>query len=95
MAINIDLSRCWEDIPIGKGNAATYADLMKWWGLPERSVRYVLHELSTIDTGDNYILIRSASGKGFYRTDDITEIKRYKAEIMSRGISILATTKKS
>ena len=95
MTINIDLSKCWSDIPIGKKNAATYADLKSWWGLSERSVRFVLHELSTIDTGDNYILIRSASGKGFYRTDDITEIKRYKAEIVSRGISILATTKKA
>jgi hypothetical protein len=84
----------WDEIPVGKDKACTYADLCATWGMNERQVRKLLHELSVFDNGDNYILIRSASGKGFYRTDDAEEIKAYKKECLSKGRSVFAPIRK-
>lgn len=84
----------WNDIPIGKENAVEYADLIQMWGMGERQVRNILHDLSLYDNGDNYVLIRSASGKGFYRTDNEAIIKAYRQECLNKGKSIFAPVKK-
>lgn len=84
----------WDDIPYGKANAKDYDFFCDLWELSERNVRRIFHELSCYDNGDNYILIRSAKGKGFYKTDDMKTIKAYKKECMHRGKSILAQVKK-
>lgn len=85
----------YNDIPIGKENAVTYTELRLKWNCSERRVRYILHELSCLDTEDNYILIRSSHGKGFYKTDDIDEIKRYKKECTNRAANIFLTIRKA
>lgn len=84
----------WEDIPVGKENAITYAELCELWQCAERQARETLHSLSRYDNGDNYILIRSSSCKGFYRTDDESEIKAYKRECLNKGRSVFAPVKK-
>lgn len=84
----------WSEIPVGRKNAVTYAELCAWWNKDERSVRAILHELSSFDNGDNYILIRSGKAKGFYRTDEQAEIEAYKAECLSKGRSVFAPVKK-
>lgn len=84
----------WSEIPIGKRHPATYSDLVTRWGKSERQVRNILHQLSTYDNGDNYILVRSASGKGFYRTDDTATIRAYRKECLHKGKSIFAPLKK-
>ena len=84
----------WDDIPIGKENAITYPELCKLWECSERAARERLHELSREDNRDEYILIRSSSGKGFYKTDDKTEIKAYKRECLNKGRSVFAPIKK-
>lgn len=84
----------WNDIPTSKANAVTYAELTMWWGDKEREVRKILHELSSYDNGDNYVLIRSGKQKGFYRTDDKEEIELYKKECLNKGRSIFAPIKK-
>lgn len=80
-----ELVKLWDDIPIGRENAITYSELCFKWGCNERKVRAILHELSGCDTGDKYILIRSSKGKGFYKTDDVAEIEKYKKECMNRA----------
>lgn len=84
----------WNEIPIGRENAIEYSDLMGMWGKNERAVRQILHNLSLYDNGDNYILVRSASGKGFYRTDNEKTIKAYKEECLNKGKSVFAPVKK-
>lgn len=84
----------WSEIPIGKENAIEYPDLCLLWNKKERDVRAILHELSLYDNGDDYILIRSASGKGFYRTDDAETIKAYRTECLNKGKSVFAPVKK-
>lgn len=84
----------WETIPIGKENAVTYAELCKTWNVSERKARQILHDLSLLDTGDNFILIRSGSNKGFYRTDDLRIIRAFKKECTNKAKSNFAPLKK-
>lgn len=84
----------WNDIPTSRTEAATYAVLQMWWGLNEREVRRALHELSSYDNGDNYVLIRSGKTKGFYKTDDTQEIEAFKRECLNKGRSVFAPIKK-
>lgn len=84
----------WDDIPVGKGNAITYGELCIMWGRTPRTVRAILHQLSLYDNGDDYILIRSSNGKGFYKTDNESEIKAYKRECLNRGRNVFAPVKK-
>lgn len=86
--------RYWQSIPVGKEHAITYSTLCCMWGVEKRAVRSILHELSRYDSGDNYILIRSSSGRGFYRTDNTAEIEAYKRECLSRGRNVFAPIKK-
>ena len=88
------LAEYWETLPIGKENAATYAKLCEEWSMNERRARSILHALSLYDSGDNYILIRSSSGKGFFRTDDLETIKAYKKECTKKAKSNFAPLKK-
>ena len=80
----------YNSIPVGRENAVSYPTLCEKWGMSERAVRRKLHELSYLDTGDNFVIIRSGHGKGFYKTDDINEIKVYKKEIMAKAKSNFA-----
>ena len=80
----------YNSIPVGRENAVTYPTLCEKWGMSERQVRKKLHELSLWENGDNFVIIRSGHGKGFYKTDDINEIKAYKKEIMAKAKSNFA-----
>lgn len=84
----------WNSLPIGKENAADYPTLCKKWNMSARKVRQTLHDLSLYDSGDNYILIRSGSGKGFFRTDDLKIIQAFKKECLSKAKSNFAPLKK-
>lgn len=89
-----DLLKYWQCIPVGRENALTYEQLEDMWGMPARTVRKTLAELSRLDNGDNYILIRSSASKGFYLSDDPQEIAAYKNECRSRAIKTFAPLKK-
>ena len=81
-------------IPIGKENAISYDELCYKWGVDKRRAREIMHELGLYDSGDELILIRSSSGKGFYRTDDRDDIKAYKKWCLNMGKSCFAPVKK-
>lgn len=89
-----DLQAYWDTIPVGRNNAATYADLCCAWEVRERKARMILHKLSLFDSGDDFILIRSSSAKGFFRTDDRGEIEAYKRECLAKGRSNFAPIRK-
>ena len=88
------LQMYWNALPTKKESALTYSDLCLIWNVTERSARRILHELSLYDSGDDFILIRSAKSKGFYRTDDKAEMEAYKRECLAKGRSIFAPVKK-
>lgn len=84
----------WDSLPIGKENAVDYETLCEQWKMNKRKVRQTLHDLSLYDSGDNYILIRSSSGKGFFRTDDMQTIKAFRNECLNKAKSNFAPLKK-
>ena len=84
----------WDTIPVGFENAIEYDDLCQMWRVSAREARKILQELGKHDNGDNYILIRSGTGKGFYRTDEAETIKRFKKECLNKGRSIFTPIKK-
>ena len=84
----------WNSIPVGKENRVTYSDLCGLWRVNRRMVRHILHKLSGMNTSDNYVLIRSSGLRGFYRTDDLEEIRRYRSEVMNRARHTFAPLKK-
>ena len=88
------LETYWNNIPNGKENAASYLELCYKWSCSSRKVRSILHELSLYDNGDNLILIRSSSGKGFYKTDNADEIRAYRRECLNRGKRTFAPLRK-
>lgn len=88
------IERYWRDIPVGRENAISYDGLCRMWDCGARAARSILHELSLYDSGDDYILIRSSSGRGFYKTDDTDEIAAFKRECLSKGRSVFAPIKK-
>ena len=90
----LKLELYWNDIPTDKNNPITYSELCAKWGKSEREVRKILHFLSSLDNGDNYILVRSGRKKGFYKTDNISEIEDFKKECLQKGRSIFAPVKK-
>lgn len=90
----IDFDLFWSQIPIGKENAIDYTALCNMWDCSERTARLILHELSSIDNGDDYILIRSGKNKGFYRTDNPEEIEMYRREVLNKGRSMFVPLKK-
>lgn len=93
-ANEFDYEKFWCSIPVGKENAIEYDELCARWQVTDRLARKILQELGKFDNGDNYILIRSGTGKGFYRTDETETIKRYKKECLNKGRSMFAPIKK-
>jgi hypothetical protein len=95
MFSNKKLLEYWDSIPNDEsGVSVTYFDLMRKWNCSKRSVRQILAELSALDTDDDYILIRSSGGRGFYKTADLAKIQAYKHEVYNRAIHTLRPLKK-
>lgn len=84
----------YNDIPVGAENAVTYDQLCERWGKDKRAVRRILHDLSNSDNGDDYVLIRSGHGRGFYKTNNEAVLKAYRKECLNKGRSNFAPVKK-
>jgi hypothetical protein len=93
-ATDVVYEHYWDTIPVGQENAIDYDKLCHLWRVSAREARKILQALSKFDNGDNYILIRSGMGKGFYRTDETETIERFKKECLNKGRSIFAPIKK-
>lgn len=91
---DLKLELFWNDIPVGKEKAVDYDELSALWDKSEREVRRILHFLSLLDNGDEYILIRSGKNKGFFKTSDEKEIEAYKKECLQKGRSVFAPIRK-
>lgn len=86
----------YNSIPVGAENAISKEDLKSLWNMKsERGVRQAISDLRQIDNGDNYVIVSFSNGKGYYRTDDPTEISNFKREIVSRAKNTFAPLKKA
>ncbi len=86
----------YNSIPVGSENSISREDLKTLWGMKsERGVRIAISELRQFDNGDNYVIVSFSNGKGYYKTDDPSEIANFKREIISRAKNTFAPLKKA
>lgn len=80
-----NMKKYYNDIPIGRENAISKAELMRRWNMSERMVRRTIQELRAADYGDDYVIISSSSDKGYFKSDRLDEITAFKKEVTNRG----------
>lgn len=85
----------YEDIPIGKDNAITRAELAQKWGVSDRKARRMIAELRYEDNGDDYVIVAYSSGSGYYRTNDEGEIDHFVKEMSKRARKTFLPLKKA
>lgn len=79
------LEEMYNDIPIGKRNAISRQALTQLWGISDRAARQKISEMRRQDNGDNYAIISTSNGRGYYKTDNIADIMAFKKETTARG----------
>ena len=72
-----------DDIPIGAENAITRQALMHKWHMRDRTVRETVARFRAQED-DPYIIISHSNGRGYYRTDNISQIEGYVREMDAR-----------
>ena len=76
-------------IGVGKENAVTRGELGALTNLPDRAVRKLIQEAR--DQGE--IIINAQDGAGYYRSNDVGELKRQYRLNRSRALSVLRQQK--
>lgn len=76
-------------IPEGKDNAVSRTRLVELTGLPDRIVRKLIEDAR--NKGE--IIINDQDGKGYYRSNDIEDIRRQYRQNHARAMSILVQQK--
>lgn len=85
----------WDSLPTDENAAVSYNNLVLRWNVERRTVRRILADLSAWDSGDDFILIRSAhNGGGFFKTSDVARIIEYRAEVYNRALNTMRPLKK-
>ena len=77
-------------IPYGKQNAVSRQELVTRTGMSDRAVRKAIQALRE----DGEIILSSSHGKGYWRSDDASEIGQYIAENKSRIRKLYKTNRK-
>lgn len=86
MKRNKNLDELYNDIPVGKENAISREQLACKWGCDLRRVRGLIAKMRNTDNGDCYIIVSSSTKqKGYYKTDNIDDIKEFEKEVLNRG----------
>ncbi len=85
----------YESIPIGRENAITRKELAKKWGVSDRLARATIAKLRAEDNGDDFVIVAYSSQKGYFRTDDVKEIRRFEREMCNRARNTFAPLRKA
>lgn len=82
------------DIPIGRENAITRAELAAACGCSDREARRMIAELRATPGTDGYaILSTSTNPSGYWRSNDPAEIERFIRETEARAKNIFNSLK--
>jgi len=82
-----------EDIPIGRENAISRKDLAKLWNVSDREARKYIADLRTVDDGSGYVIVSVSRFSGYYRSNDVQEIRWFIAEMTKRIRNIVKAIK--
>ena len=74
------------DIPVGRDNAISRAELGHFWDMDEREVRRTIARLRAEAGDDGYAILSTArGGSGYWRSNDPDEIRGFIAETSARA----------
>ena len=76
-------------IPYGKENARSRAEIVRLTGIPDRNMRDEVKKLNTELAKYGEAILSSSAKKGYWRTDDITEMEAYIKELRRRQNNLL------
>ena len=82
-----------DDIPVGRENAISRSELARKWGVSDRIARRYVADLRTVDDGTNYVIVSVSRFSGYYRTNDVQEIRWFIAEMTKRIRNIVKAIK--
>lgn len=82
------------DIPIGRQNAITRADLAGIWGCSDRTARQKIADLRASPGKDGYVILSTShEPKGYWRSNDPKEIEQFIRETEARAKSTFLSLK--
>lgn len=76
-----------EMIPHGRENAITRDALARISGLSDRAVRRDIARLRRDTDEADMVIVSTSDGRGYFRTDDLDEIRHFIAEMIRRNSS--------
>ena len=76
-------------IPFGKNNAVSRQGLAAAMGMTDMSMRKAISQARR----EGLVIINDQDGRGYYRSDDIKDIKRQRDQTHHRAMSLLAQEK--
>lgn len=78
-----------KDIPIGRENAISRADLAKKWNCSDRVARHRVSHLRCDEKEQRYVIVSHSRGgvRGYYRSDNPAEIQHHIRETEKRARS--------
>ena len=83
-----------KDIPIGRENAITRAELAAAWGFSDRKTRKMIAQLRALPGNDGYAILSSSTApNGYWRSNDPAEIERFILETESRAKNVFLSLK--
>lgn len=84
-----DIARLLNALPWGEKNAVTRAELSRILGMRDRPLRELIERARR----EGAIIINRQNGRGYYLSDDLTDIERQYRADRARALSILARCK--
>lgn len=71
-------------IPCGRENAITRPELSRLAGMSDRSIRSEIAKLRKESDESDMAIVSTSDGTGYYRTDNLDEIRHFTAEMAKR-----------
>ena len=73
-----------EHIPVGRENAISRPELCKMTGMGDRRLRNEIARLRRESTESDLVIVSTSDGSGYFRTDNLDEIRHFTAEMAKR-----------
>ena len=75
-------------IPFGRENAISRRELVRLTGIPDRKVREIIKLANRRLKPSGVAILSSSAQRGYWRTDDISEMEAYLREILSAKLRL-------
>ena len=79
------------DIPIGKANAISRADLARKWGISDRAMRDTIARLRAESAALDYAILSSSHVDGYWLSNDPKELDDFIKETSARARSVFVS----